>query len=104
MDSIRKWTTPTQTFVIEGVDLTSADVYVTMAQGDVTTTFSGDDITVTYDGDNTTVALPLTQAITGGFSTDSTIAVQVNWMSEGQRNATTIEYIKVQKNLYDETI
>lgn len=101
MDIIRKWTTPTQSFIIDDVDLTSADVYVTFKQGENDYTFSGDDLTVTYDGTNTTISVALEESFTGGLE-EGIVAVQINWRTEGQRDATFIEYIKVMPNLMGE--
>ena len=41
METIRKWTTPTQQLIIPNTDLSDKEVYVTFAQGTTATTFSG---------------------------------------------------------------
>lgn len=100
---IRKWTSPTQELTVEGIDLTSADVYVTFQQGDETLTFSGEDITVAYEDPDTVITVHLTQEQTGVF-TNKAILVQVNWVQDGERDATDIVWFNPTENLYKRVI
>lgn len=103
MDTIRKWTSPTEEFTVKGIDLTESDVYVTFQQGETKSTFSGENITVTAQGDDTVIAVRLSQTVTGAF-TDDAIHVQINWMMDGERDGTDIVTFIPTPNLYDEVI
>ncbi len=94
---MRRYTTPTISLTVEGVDLTGMDTYVTISQG-------GTELTVTnaaasFDGADTTIALALTQEQTERFRVGEA-KVQVNWVGgDGMRNATTIGRLQVDDNL-----
>lgn len=103
METIRKWTSPTQELTVEGINLTSADVYVTFRQDGNTLTFSGEDLTMAYTEPDTTITVHLTQEQTGAFNS-KLILVQVNWVQDGQRNATNIVSFKPMENLYKQVI
>ena len=108
MANIRRYTSPTQELIVEGVDLTSSDVYVTYKQGNYTLQMSGNDITVeavTHDQTtDTKISVYMSQTQTAGFKSDPSIEVQVNWLTDGQRNATTIAKVSVARNLLEEVI
>lgn len=103
-----RYTTPTHTLIVGGVDLTDCDVYVSYRQvkGSSKNANSADidDPTVAYDGTDTVITVPLTQLQTGGF-TPGRAQVQVNWItSSGIRRATEIATINVTDNLLQEVI
>ena len=99
---IRKYTTPTHTLTVKGIDLTGYDVYVTYEQGDVKLTFS--DVTCTLSDGNTVIAVEMTQEDTSKFKEGSYVSVQVNWIRSGKRDATGVKMIKVDGNLLNEVI
>lgn len=99
------YTTPTITLTVEDADLTSSDVYVTMAQGDTELTKSGSELNVSYDGTDTTITFTLTQTESATFNYNRSVQVQVNFINTlGVRDATSIATIEVMKNLLDEEL
>jgi hypothetical protein len=99
---MRRYTTPTITLKVVGVDLTGSNVYVTFKQEDSTLiTKSGDDVTAELDGSDTTITVSLTQAETGSLMAQKSTSVQVNWMSGATRKATEIRYISTTENLLE---
>lgn len=100
---MRRFTTLIETLTIEGIDLTSANIYVTMQQGATKVTYSDNELSAEYDGADTTISIHMTQEQTGSFS-EGMISVQVNWMKDGERNATNICRFLVGGNLLDEVI
>ena len=99
-----RYTTPTITLIVEGVELGSEDIYVTLKQGAVELTKSGADLTVSADED-TTITFGLSQEESAEFKENLSVAVQVNWITaSGVRAATQIQSISVFKNLLDEVI
>lgn len=103
MTEIRKYTTPIQELIIDGIDLTDKEVYVTLSQREVTYTFEGEDLTLAYADGSTIISFHLTQETTAAFD-ESLVAVQVNWMDNGERNATSIECVKIKHNLLEEVL
>lgn len=105
--AIRRYTSPTQELIIEDMDLSSADIYVTYRQGSVNMTFSGDDIEVSLITDNdrtdTLIQVYLSQNDTAKFSVGEA-SVEVNWILDGQRNATSIDKFEIKDNLLKEVI
>ena len=102
---MRRYTTPTHSLVVEGVDLTDMDVFVTYAQGCNKLTLQPDDATYDVDTGNTTVEVTLSQAQTASFVAGKRVAVQVNAIdSEGRRNSTSVKEVVVTQNLLDEEI
>lgn len=103
------YTTPTISLTVEGVDISSDDVYVTLEQGSHELTKSGTDLNITTDThDQTTdtnITFVLTQSESASFRFNSAVGVQVNWISSsGVRAATEIKQISVMRNLLDEVI
>lgn len=99
------YTTPTISLTVEGVDLTGQDVYVSLAQGAVELTKTGADLTITHEEDDTKIIFQLSQDESAVFKFNSSVSVQVNWISiAGVRSATEIKSIPVMKNLLDEVI
>lgn len=103
------WTTPTITLTVEGVDLSTVDVYVTLEQGTHELNKSGTDLNITTDThDQTTdtnIAFMLTQQESASFRFNSAVSVQVNWIdASGTRLATEIKTVPVMRNLLDRVI
>jgi hypothetical protein len=102
------YTTPVIKLMVEGIDLTGYDVYVTLEQGQKELTKSGTDliiqaVTVGQNTD-TEIDFSLTQEESGSFDFNRTVSIQVNWISSGVRSATDIKTIPVMRNLLDEVI
>lgn len=99
---MRRFTTPTVTVTVEGVDLTAQDVLVTFSQRGNRLTVEGPQMAL-VDGD-TTISIPLSQLQTGGFA-EGSVEVQVNWLDGfGHRDATTVGAIQVERNLLAEVV
>lgn len=103
------YTTPTISLTVEGVDITTNDVYVTLEQGNKELTKSGSDLTIAAETvgqtTNTNISFVLTQEESASFRFNSSVNVQVNWISSsGVRAATEIKNINVMRNLLDEVI
>ena len=101
------YTTPSITLEVEGADLTSQDVYVTIVQGSIELTKSGQALTVSYDSeqDTSTIVFVLSQEESAQFAFSRSAQLQVNFInSSGVRDATNIATIDVLKNLLDEVI
>ena len=103
--SIRRYTTPAYSFTVQGIDLTSADIYVTFKQQDFILTFDGDSVStaLTALGD-TRIYVFMTQEDTAKFKGGKTAQVQVNWIVDNYRNATDIATIEITKNLLERVI
>lgn len=99
---MRRFTTPTLTITVEGVDLTAQEVMVTFQQRNRTLTVERPAMEL-VDGD-TVISVPLTQLQTGGFA-EGSAEVQVNWLDgHGHRDATTIGAVQVERNLLAEVV
>lgn len=98
---MRRYTTPTHTLTVEGVDLTGAKVWVTYENA--TGRFSVTDMDVSLDGENTVIEVTLTEAQTSSLSTGKA-KVQVNWTINGKRCATEVKTIRVLENLLEEEL
>lgn len=99
---MRRFTTPTHTLTVEGVDLTNATgVWVTYenAYGGFTIT----DADVSLDGEDTVIVVELTEKQTASLSTGKA-RVQVNWTQNGKRCATEVKTVSVLENLLDEEL
>jgi hypothetical protein len=85
--------------VVQGIDLTGCDVYVTLWQqgGEITTQVGPEDMA--RDDEGTTITVGYTQEQTASLD-EGRAKVQVNWVDgEGRRNATAIAAIQVSGNL-----
>lgn len=100
---MRRYTTPIEELTVEDIDLTLADIYVTLKQGDRKLTYTGNQLGVEYNGKDTVISLHLAQEESGSFAVGS-IWVQVNWTLDGERNATEKVRVEVQDNLHDSVI
>ena len=108
MATIRKYTSPTQQLIIDGIDLTDKSVYVTYSQDNVKLTYHDEDIEVIkVVQDNITstlISIYMSQEDTAKFSVIKDAEVQVNWLEDGKRNATSIAKVKINRNLLEEVI
>lgn len=99
---MRRFTTPTVTVEVEGVDLTTSTVLVTFQQRSNRLTVEGP--TMALQGEDTIISIPLSQLQTGGFA-EGGVEVQVNWLDGyGHRDATTVGAIQVERNLLAEVV
>lgn len=97
-----RYTTPTITLTVEGVDLTEQEVYVTLCQRNRTLTI--EQPAMALEGEDTVITVPLTQVQTGGLA-EGTTSVQVNWLDgQGHRDATEIGTLEVGRNLLAEVV
>lgn len=104
-----RYTTPTITLTVEGIDLTGKVIYATFEQGRRKLTKRNADMTVSTvtedERTDTVLAMMLTQEETAAFDFDKSVLVQVNWISVGGiRCATEIKKIGVMRNLLDEVV
>ena len=104
-----QYTTPTISLTVEGVDLTSQEVYVSLEQGTTELTKSGTALTLDSETigrtTNTLISFVMSQEESASFRYNLPVNIQVNWInSSGVRSATEIKSIPVMKNLLDEVI
>lgn len=108
MANIRRYTTPTQELLVEGVDLTSAEVFVSYRQKNTSFVFSGNQIQVEAitedERTDTLISVYMTQEQTASFKYNEDVEIQVNWLEGHRRNATVIARCKVSDNLLEEVI
>lgn len=107
--AIINYTTASIPLTVEGVDLSSQDVYVTLEQGSIELTKTGLDLIITTETHgqetDTDIVFTLTQAETAMFNHDKSVMIMVNWINEsGTRDATEIKNISVMRNLLDRVI
>ena len=103
------YTTPTIKLIVEGVDITGKDIYVTLEQRCVKLIKKGSDLIVEAEtieqNTDTIITFVLTQEESARFDFNKNVYIQVNWIaSNGVRAATEIKAIGVMKNLLDEVI
>lgn len=99
------YTTPTISLIVEDVDITAHDIYVTLVQGTTEIIKTDSDLTVSTDDGDTSIIFTLTQEESASFDYNNRAAVQVNWItSQGVRSATEIKSIGITKNLLDKVI
>lgn len=104
-----KYTTPTITLRIKGQDITSNQAYVTLEQANTKLTKPYTDLNITIvtvgQRTDTKIEFILTQEESSAFDDNSSIKVQVNWISQtGIRGATRSKKISAIENLLDEVI
>ena len=102
--AITRFTTPPISLLVKGVDITAADVYVTIKQGTTEINLTDTALTLASSDDDTQVTFALTQEQAGSLNASGYADIQVNWISGGVRYATEIASVKVSENLYDEVI
>lgn len=103
---MRRYTTPTLPMTVP-VDLTGAEIHVTIKQGARKIQKTGADVVSVYDSESgkTELSVSLSQEETGAFLAGKSAEVQVNWIFEsGIRDATNIKRIDVSENLIAEVI
>ena len=100
---MRQFTTPVVELQVAGVTV-SGDVYVTFANKLRNVSFTVSNPTVTTDTEGSTIEVHLTQAQTGTFAYGEDVAVQVNWLSAGERYATEIATVAWNENLLKEVL
>lgn len=100
---MRRYTTPELPLIVQGVDITDCDVYVTIAQK--THVLTVDDAAMELDGDgNTVITVDLSQFDTAEFR-EGSAKVQVNYIDgQGRRNATEEAVITIGGNLLDKVL
>ena len=103
------YTTPTITLIVEGIDISNMDVYVTLQQGCMEMTKRGADLVVTAiqntDTIDTSIVFTLSQEESASFRFNQAASIQVNWISQqGIRGASEIKGVPVLRNLLDEVI
>lgn len=100
---MRRYTTPVLPLIVQGVDITDCDVYVTIAQK--THVLTVDDAAMELDGDgNTIITVDLSQFDTAEFR-EGSAKVQVNYIDgQGRRNATEEAVITIGGNLLDKVL
>lgn len=92
---MKRYTTPTLTFVWTDIDLTDCEVYVTIAQRGIMT-FSGEDVTI---GEDNEISITLTQEQTAQLKV-GTAKLQCNAMyPDGSRKASDVIVLDVTENL-----
>lgn len=101
---ITRYTTPTAELTVEGIDLTEADVYVTIKQGNALVTFTGEDLDVSLDEEDSVIRFTLSQEQTARFNAKQDAQLQINWVIGNTRNATEIPQIRIMPNLLEEVI
>ena len=102
--AITRFTTPPISLLVKDVDITAADVYVTVKQGPNEINLEDTDLTMQVSGSDTQITFSLTQAQAGSLNINAFAEVQVNWITGGIRYATEIVRVKIYDNLYDEVI
>ena len=103
---MRRYTTPTLTLVVEGLDLTAMDVYVTLRQGKRLLTLTDPEMEteVVEQRTDTKLTVTLSQEQTAFFEAVP-VDVQVNWIGvDGARDATEVKRVEVWPNLLQEVI
>lgn len=103
------YTTPTISLIVENIDISNMDVYVTLQQGCHEMTKRGADLVVTAvqteQTTDTSIVFTLSQLESASFRFNQAASIQVNWISQqGVRGATEIKGIPVLRNLLDEVI
>lgn len=102
-----RYTTPTKTIRVHGLDLTGYDVTVSLRQtigrSENSHTVDIPDPTVTLDGADTLVTVTLTQDQTGGF-VPGQVNYQVNYGLGTARGATLVGTLHMAQNLMDDIV
>ena len=92
-----RWTSPVLTLTVGGIDLSSANVRLTIEQGDTLVTKT---CAATYDGEKSTVTAEFTQTETAAFEVGIAYA-QINYVMAGNRGATKAKAISILANLFE---
>lgn len=85
---MKRYTTPTITVTLQGIDLTGCDIYVTYKQGSKLTLTIWD-VDYEFDGTDSIISYTLSQEQTAMFKAGSSATIQINWVTPaGKRDAT----------------
>lgn len=101
------YTTPSLSFEVEGIDLTTYKTIVSLEQDDVQLKKSGNDLTLSYDPETnvTAITVVLSQEESAAFNYGRSVYLQVNFINAAEvRDATEIAKIPVMRNLLDEVV
>lgn len=98
---MRRYTTPSHTLVVSGVDLTEAIVRVTYRQANNVVTVEPTE--VEYADGRSTIKTTLTEEDTATLNVGNA-KVQVNWVIDGVRDATEAIPLKVTENLLEKEL
>ena len=102
--AITKYTSPPNILLVKGVNIVTADIYVSIKQGSREITLHGDSLEVSAAGEDTQIIFYLTQEQTALFNLRGYAKIQVNWILSGHRYATEIKNVTVYDNLLAEVI
>lgn len=103
---MRRGTTPDYCLYIQGYDLTSCAVFVTLAQGEQKLTLTGSKLNVEYDDieNRSIVRFSLTQQNTLDLKCGN-VQIQIRFVDiNGNAQASNIEFIEVKPVLNEEVI
>lgn len=100
------YTSPTEQYSVNGIDLSSAEIYVTYRQKNkhgktVIKTFRPTN--VEYDGEATTFEVELSQADTADFEVGEA-ELQINYLLDGKRAPTFVKTIYVGTQLLEKEL
>ena len=101
---MRRFTDSDFILTVKGIDLTQANVYITVKQNGTCLTINADRIRTSYDGTSSILVFELTQEETSTFASGRQCEIQVNWVQDGERSATDISRVNVLENLLNEVI
>ncbi len=96
-----RYTTPTEQYSVNGIDLSSAEIYVTYRQGDVVKTFRP--INVEYDGEATTFEVELSQIETSDLEVGKA-DLQINYILDSKRAATLVKTVYIGTQLLEKEL
>lgn len=99
---VRRYTSPTQEIVVEGIDITGFDVFVTYRQGATKRTV--EPTSSTYADGDTTLTVEWSQTDTARLR-EGPVEVQVNYVdASGKRDCTEVAVFEAGRNLLDEEV
>lgn len=102
--AITKYTSPPNILLVKGVNIATADIYVSIKQASREITLHGDALAVSAVGEDTQIIFYLTQEQTALFNLRDYAKIQVNWLLSGHRYATEIAKVIVYDNLLEEVL
>lgn len=102
--AITKYTSPPNILLVKGVNIVTADIYVSIKQGSREITLHGESLDVSAVGEDTQIIFYLTQEQTALFNLRGYAKIQVNWLLSGHRYATEIKNVTVYDNLLAEVV
>ena len=102
--SITRYTSPPTVLMVKGINIVTADIYVSIKQGTREINLNGDSLEVSAVGEDTQIVFYLTQEQTAIFDVRRNAKIQVNWLLSGHRYATETAKVKVYENLLEEVL